>query len=175
VRAAAKGRRICVAIGRQDRDKGFDQFVRFWLDNPALRDEVLFVCGGKVVAELGDLAQAFEEAGGLAFNRFITDEELFDLYAVSDMVVLLCPHLRPGLGHFRPGHAAGYPGDCARSIADPWLLPEPWPVACCHGGADRVGRCAGAGRARRCGKARARGLDMARQSIANLRGALGLT
>lgn len=86
VREKAAGRRICCAIGRQDQDKGFDHFVRLWLDNPELREQVLFVCGGKVSPNLAALADEFAAAGGLAYNRFITDEELFDLYAVSDMI-----------------------------------------------------------------------------------------
>lgn len=86
IRAAAAGRKICCAMGRQDSDKGFDQFARLWLDNPALRQDMLFVFGGKVTPSLSALAQDFADAGGLAFNRFITDEELFDLYAAADVV-----------------------------------------------------------------------------------------
>lgn len=86
IREAAAGRTICCAIGRQDSDKGFDHFARLWLNYPALHRDMLFVFGGKVTPGFARLAQDFAGAGGLAFDRFISDEELFDLYAVADVV-----------------------------------------------------------------------------------------
>ncbi|HWU02318.1 MAG TPA: hypothetical protein VN222_06220 [Novosphingobium sp.] len=84
--AEANGRSVCVALGRQDRAKGFDIFARAYVDDPSLRERSLFAFGGKVDDQLGELASAFEQHGGKAIARFVSDEELLDLYAAADLV-----------------------------------------------------------------------------------------
>ena len=86
IRRVAKGRRVCVAIGRQDLGKGFDRFVDLYSKNPQLRQSMLFAYGGKVAESVIPLVDSFELAGGYSQNRFVTDEELLDLYAASDVV-----------------------------------------------------------------------------------------
>jgi len=82
----AGDRKIVCAIGRQDRDKGFLQFLRLYNGRPDLRENFLFVSCGKVASEFVHLISRFEDAGGLVYNRLITDQEIFELYAVSDLI-----------------------------------------------------------------------------------------
>jgi hypothetical protein len=86
LRSVAAGRLICCAIGRQDRAKGFDQFVRLYASNPELRENMLFVSGGAIDPDLATLIDQFEACGGLVINRNISREELLALYACSDLV-----------------------------------------------------------------------------------------
>ena len=83
---AAQGRKVCCTIGRQDASKGFDQFSHLYLSSPRLREAMLFASGGKVAPELAEDATAFGAAGGFARPRFITDDELLDLYACADLI-----------------------------------------------------------------------------------------
>ena len=41
-----------MAIGRQDRSKGFDWFCRLFAENHRLRESMLFAFGGKVSQDL---------------------------------------------------------------------------------------------------------------------------
>lgn len=86
IRARANGRRVCCAIGRQDRDKGFDRFAALYCDSASLREGTLFAFGGKVSPELADSARAFAKRGGFALERFVSDAELAGLYAAADLV-----------------------------------------------------------------------------------------
>ena len=86
MREAAGGRRICCAVGRQDAAKGFDQFAAMFTGSPALREAMLFVSGGKVAPDLTNAAAELAAAGALVRNRFISDDELLDLYAAADLV-----------------------------------------------------------------------------------------
>jgi hypothetical protein len=86
VRAIANGRPVCSALGRQVRDKGFDWFADLYVASPALRQAALFVVGGRISADLQDRRQALEQAGGHVCDRLISNRELLDLYAVSDLV-----------------------------------------------------------------------------------------
>jgi hypothetical protein len=86
IQVAANGRKIISALGFQDRHKGFDVFADAWNKNAEVRSKYLFGYGGKVVKNLGDLAENFIVNGGFALNRRITDEELFGCYAASDAI-----------------------------------------------------------------------------------------
>lgn len=86
VRSSASGRAVVVALGAQNAGKGFDAFCRLWVDSEALRARYLFVSAGKVVPELAAEATAFQRAGGMLVDRFVTDEELLGLYGTSDLV-----------------------------------------------------------------------------------------
>lgn len=83
---AANGRRICVALGRQDASKGFDWFAGLYSRNPELRQSWLFAFGGKISGEVSNTIAAFEKTGGYACNRFISDDELLGLYAGANLV-----------------------------------------------------------------------------------------
>lgn len=84
--AAAKGRRIVVALGAQNQLKGFDVFCSLWHSQPSLREDYLFVSAGKVTAALLDAAQGFAAQGGMLADRFISQEELLSLYRTADVV-----------------------------------------------------------------------------------------
>lgn len=86
LRAAAGDRRLVCALGGQSREKGFDRFAALWSRSGAVRDRYLFAFGGKVAPDLGEAAEQFAAAGGLAMNRFVSDPELFGHYAAADLV-----------------------------------------------------------------------------------------
>lgn len=85
-RAEAGGRKMIVALGAQNPGKGFDYLSDLWVRSPALREKTLFVVAGKVGAESKAKGEAFTNHGGLLIDRFVTDDELRGLYAVSDLV-----------------------------------------------------------------------------------------
>lgn len=86
IRKAAGGRPICCAVGRQDADKGFDQFAAIYAAAPPLRDAMLFAYGGKVAPSCEATAAEFAALGGYGVNRFIDDAELLDFYVCADLV-----------------------------------------------------------------------------------------
>lgn len=86
LRELAEGRKLCVAVGRQDRGKGFDQFVAAWTGKAELRGALQFAYGGLVDPALEPMAQAFAAAGGFGLDRLISDAELLDFYAAADLV-----------------------------------------------------------------------------------------
>jgi hypothetical protein len=86
VEREAKGRLIVTALGAQNESKGFDFLAALLSQNAALAERFLFIAGGKVASGSRAAADAFEAAGGLLIDRFITDEELRALYDVSHMV-----------------------------------------------------------------------------------------
>ena len=86
IRRHAQGRQICCAIGRQDREKGFDRFAALYSSSPALRDVMLFAFGGKVSHPLAEAARDFADHGGYALDRYVSDAELAELYAAADLV-----------------------------------------------------------------------------------------
>lgn len=86
IRRAARGRKTVCAIGYQSAIKGFDRFADLFAASPALRGTMLFCYGGKVDLAIGDKAELMAESGGCGFNRFISETELFGLYAAADLV-----------------------------------------------------------------------------------------
>jgi len=82
----AKGRKIVCAIGKQDKSKGFDQFVQLYLSSETLREKYLFVSGGKVHDIDESLVSDFVDSGGLLINKRISDSELVALYKVADVI-----------------------------------------------------------------------------------------
>lgn len=86
LQAAAGGRRLVVALGLQNRAKGFDYFVDVWCASSRLRAEYLFVAAGKVMEESSANAERFVEQGGILFNARIADEDLFYLYGEADKI-----------------------------------------------------------------------------------------
>lgn len=83
---AANGRKIVATIGRQDESKGFFAFADLWRHNSAVREKFLFVVAGKISPAIYDQAKAFETSGGFLLNRRIDNDELFRLYALTDVV-----------------------------------------------------------------------------------------
>lgn len=83
---AAQGRKLVIALGVQNRIKGFEFFARLWCEKASLRERYLFVAAGKVAIESADLAVKLTECGGIIVNRFISDEELLSLYEIGDVI-----------------------------------------------------------------------------------------
>jgi len=85
VAGSRAGRLVMSSVGGQDRIKGFDRFSSAYIDNALIRENYLFVFGGKV-KEFEASVAPFSAAGGVARNRFLADEELISFYAFSDLV-----------------------------------------------------------------------------------------
>lgn len=83
---AAAGRPVCCAIGRQNRDKGFDRFVDLYVSGPGLREAMLFAFGGQVDAGVAAGLPDFRRVGGYGLERELSDGELLDLYGAADLV-----------------------------------------------------------------------------------------
>lgn len=86
IRGAAGQRKILIALGSQYRLKGFDFFSRIWSEQPEIRKHYLFVAAGSVAEESRQSAQRFVEAQGLLLDRYISDEDMFELYNVADAI-----------------------------------------------------------------------------------------
>jgi hypothetical protein len=82
----ASGRKIIVALGGQNKTKGFDYFCEIWCKSEALRKEFLFVAAGKISNQSLACAQRYESAGGLLINRYISANELYSLYSAANVV-----------------------------------------------------------------------------------------
>lgn len=86
IRARAQGRQVVVAVGTQNRLKGFDLFSRMLEGEPRLAARFLFVSGGRVAEDCRGAARAFNDAGGYLIDRFISEAELLGLYHAADIV-----------------------------------------------------------------------------------------
>jgi hypothetical protein len=82
----SKGRTVVVALGLQNRTKGFDRFVDIWCCSTALRDRFLFIAAGQVDQRSRSSAARFVSSGGVLLDRYISDSELLQLYSLSDFV-----------------------------------------------------------------------------------------
>lgn len=82
----ANGRRVVCAVGKQDIDKGFDFYAMTYSNSKALRDEFLFVAGGKIQGIDKKTVSTFKNHGGYLIDRRISDDELVALYHVADVV-----------------------------------------------------------------------------------------
>jgi len=82
---SAAGRKLIVAVGTQDRSKGFDGFAAF-CSSPGVGDTWLCASGGKVRENCQGYKAEIEAAGGYVLDRFISDDELLALYAASSVV-----------------------------------------------------------------------------------------
>ncbi|WP_421729114.1 hypothetical protein [Brevundimonas sp.] len=103
----AAGRNILVALGAQNREKGFDILARTWLEKPEIRSRWLFVAAGKVAPSAWDIANAFAEAGGGLVDRYVSDDELRSLYGAATVIwALYAPDYDQASGIF--GRAVQY-------------------------------------------------------------------
>jgi len=85
VKSEANGKLVISTIGRQDLDKGFDQFAIFFQQN-GVAENWHPVVGGKVNETCSSLASSLEAKGGTVLNRFVSDAEIIGLYAVTNIV-----------------------------------------------------------------------------------------
>lgn len=79
-------KKIVTAIGSQDRNKGFDIFLHLYNSNLIIRNNFLFIFGGKAKDEFNLEIDLFNKYGGYSLNRFISNSELQQLYASSDFI-----------------------------------------------------------------------------------------
>jgi hypothetical protein len=78
-------RKVLCALGTQDQIKGFDTFASSYINYSPLRNMFLFAYGGKVKG-LDEFIKQFDMCGGFSDNRLVSDNELIQLYATSDIV-----------------------------------------------------------------------------------------
>lgn len=82
----ADGKKIVVALGAQNTNKGFDVFCKIYVKSENIRRNYLFVVAGKVSNELCGDAEDFKKNGGVLIDRYISDAELKYMYGVADFV-----------------------------------------------------------------------------------------
>lgn len=78
-----KNQPIITAIGKQDKNKGFDKFIKSAILNA---NKAKYVFGGKVHGSQKQLHNEFIAAGGVSNNRMVSDDEILQLYATSSAV-----------------------------------------------------------------------------------------
>lgn len=86
LQTVAYGRRLVIALGGQNRIKGFDCFTQVWSASQKLRDDCLFVAAGKVSAESSAHAKRFATEGGLLLDQRIEDNEFIHLYRRAHVI-----------------------------------------------------------------------------------------
>lgn len=86
IRESAGKRCVVSAVGSQVASKGFHLFVRAFCSNADIRASFLFAFGGNVIESAKQDAGDFERVGGIAIDRFLSDDELLSLYAASDVI-----------------------------------------------------------------------------------------
>lgn len=84
--AESKGRRILIALGEQNREKGFDYLVDLWCSSVEVRENFLFVVAGKVKDHSAQKAEMFVQGGGLLINRHLEHGELMYMYRCADTI-----------------------------------------------------------------------------------------
>jgi hypothetical protein len=83
---ASRGRRFLVALGTQNKPKGFDYLVDIWCASARLREEFICVVAGKLAASSAPQAKRFVDHGGMLINQRIANSDLFYLYKRADMI-----------------------------------------------------------------------------------------
>ncbi len=84
--AYARGRPIVVALGLQNRIKGFAYFCEVWSACPELRERRLFVAAGRIAPECRAAADRLTSLGGVVVDRHLSFEEMASLYRAAGMV-----------------------------------------------------------------------------------------
>lgn len=83
VEAMRQGRKVMIFVGGANVRKGFDGFVsRAEQEN----DTILFVSAGTVSPDCKPYAKKLQELGMIVEDRRVSDDEIFSLYKVSDLV-----------------------------------------------------------------------------------------
>jgi hypothetical protein len=86
IRASAGGRRILLALGDQNRLKGFDLLTRVLQSATFPVERIAAVVAGPVAPECRDMMNAFVSAGGLLYDRRLTDDEFLGLYFDANLI-----------------------------------------------------------------------------------------
>jgi len=79
-------RKVVVAVGRMDRAKGFDSFARAYARSPDIRSHALFMSCGAINEGVARDRTMLIEAGGIVYDRELTDRELLEVYGAADVV-----------------------------------------------------------------------------------------
>jgi hypothetical protein len=80
------GDRIIIsAIGSQDANKAFDVFSRLAVDELCSK-KYCFVIVGKIGKSFSYLIPQIEENGGFVLDKYVADDEIYDIYRATDIV-----------------------------------------------------------------------------------------
>jgi hypothetical protein len=110
VHGIAAGRRVLMALGGQNAEKGFDQLARIWIAHPALRERWLFAAVGPVSEASREIAEAFMKEGGVVIDSYVDDEDLWSLYGAADLIwTCYAPSYNQSSGVFGRAFQAGIP------------------------------------------------------------------
>lgn len=82
----AAGRVVCIALGKQDTDKGFDEFAKAYKEVPNLNNKVLFAYAGKTSADVSESAKSLKAQGAYVCDEYISDKDLFQFYLAANYV-----------------------------------------------------------------------------------------
>jgi hypothetical protein len=78
-----KSHPVITAIGKQDKNKGFDKFIKSATLNAGKAE---YVFGGKVHESQKKLINKFVAIGGVCNDRLVSDDEILQLYSISSAV-----------------------------------------------------------------------------------------
>lgn len=81
----AEGRKIILALGRQDESKGILYFFDLWKD-PQIRQNFQFVVIGKNRTVDPEAFKSFEATGGFLWNHAVSEEDLISSYKIADYI-----------------------------------------------------------------------------------------
>lgn len=74
------------AIGTQNLNKGFDNFVKLYSVNDRWRNSYIFLFAGRVDKSLYLDEIEFRKKGGVGFSDYVSDEDVLSVYAITDLV-----------------------------------------------------------------------------------------
>jgi glycosyltransferase involved in cell wall biosynthesis len=84
--SVSAGKILVSAIGKQNKDKGVDSFIKLYNENENIRSKFCFLIAGKITdVEEAELDE-FVRNGGIAINRYVSDEEIFAVYKASGFI-----------------------------------------------------------------------------------------
>jgi hypothetical protein len=86
LREEGRGRRLIACLGRQDQEKGLGELVDIVRTAPALSERIAIVSAGKIDPALASVRADLDRCGAIVIDRFVTDEELLQVYAASDLI-----------------------------------------------------------------------------------------
>lgn len=85
IRDHSKGRKIVLALGRQDKSKGILYFFDLW-QNPDIQKNYYFAVIGKNIAVEPLAFEKFQTAGGFVWNAHVSEEDLLSAYSIADLI-----------------------------------------------------------------------------------------
>jgi hypothetical protein len=86
MKSRAGGRKIIIALGGQNRSKGFELLVALWCQYQEVRSKYQFVVCGPVSKDSRATASAFTIKGGILFDKTLEASQFIAMYHCADAV-----------------------------------------------------------------------------------------